>query len=425
MDRGSSCSDRRVHRRPAAGVLAVALLVAAGAAAWHATASHGAHAGTIRNPDFRFDGEYGLWVWSDRDSLVVSWLTASPGPGRLELTVRGARPEIRTTPAGRAHRVAFSRPRGDDVTLRYGAEGGELSTTHVSLAAPRRPAVSFSRVDSLFIVGDTHGEFDALLAGLREARLIDAAQRWTGGRRHLVFAGDLTDRGPDVLRLLWFVYRLEQEAAQAGGRVHLVLGNHEIMVLLGDLRYVHPKEAAVATMHGVTYDRLFDTRRSVLGRWLVSKPGVIRIDGVAIAHGGVTPEYAELTLSGFDATLARYTAEDLFHLWADSTAVIRMASASYDLRHDFFWSPRSVFWHREYVQTDTASGQLDQALRLLRARTLVVGHTAVPSIHARYDGRVIAAHTPRMGAELLLLVRDGSAGHRRFRIRQGEPPAEF
>jgi hypothetical protein len=61
-------------------------------------------------------------------------------------------------------------------------------------------------------------------------------------------------------------------------------------------------------MYGVSYDRLFDTRHSVLGRWLVSKPGMIRIDGTLIAHGGVTPEYARAHAAGFDAMLAQYTA---------------------------------------------------------------------------------------------------------------------
>jgi hypothetical protein len=373
----------------------------------------------------RFDGEYGLWVRLGRDSVIVQWLTAAGGPGRLEAELSRGSAIVRTTPPGQAHRASFPRPRGDAVTLRYGGAGpASLTTTRIALTTPSRPPVAFRGVDSLYVVGDTHGAFEDLLTGLRRAGLINESLRWTGGRSHLVFAGDLTDRGPDVLRLLWFVYRLEAEAAQAGGRVHLVLGNHEIMVLLGDLRYVHPKELAIAEMHGVPYHRLFDVRQSVLGRWLVSKPGMLRIDGVLIAHGGVTPEFASLRLDGFDRTLAQYAADDVFYNWADTTAVIRMDSAAYQAWDDFFWHPRSVFWHREYIQSDTLRGQLDTALRLTGASTLVVGHTAVDSIRARYDGRVIAAHTSRMGAELLLLVREGR-GHRRYRITATAPPQPF
>ncbi|HSJ05688.1 MAG TPA: metallophosphoesterase [Longimicrobiales bacterium] len=373
----------------------------------------------------RFDGEYGLWVRVEGDSVVVNWITTAIVPGRL---VAGPAEEpfaTVTTPAGYVHRAAFARTSDPAVLIRYGGDdGARPGATHLVLAEPTRPPVSFTGVDSLYVVGDTHGEFEALVGGLQRAGLIDADHRWSGGGKHLVFAGDLTDRGADVIRLLWFVYRLEQEAARDGGRVHLVLGNHEIMVLLGDLRYVHPKETTLADYYGVSYDRLFDTRESILGRWLASKPGMVRIDGVVIVHGGVAPEYAAMTLPGFDAIMAEYTAEDLFHRWADTTFLPVMDSATYMQREDFFWSPRSVFWHREYVQSDTASGQLDQALRYLDARLLVVGHTSVPEIQARYDGRVIAAHTPRMGAELLLLVRDGD-GHRRYRVREGGPPQQF
>jgi hypothetical protein len=382
-------------------------------------------AAALQDRQPRFDGEYGLWVRLDRDSVVAHWLTSHTSPGRAELGPAGSPIRTATTPRSQVHRAAFARPRGNEVLLRYGADNGDpLHETSIVLTPPRRPAVSYSRVDSLFIVGDTHGEFDALFLSLQRADLVDGHGRWSGGRKHLVFAGDLTDRGPDVLRLLWFVYRLEREAAQAGGRVHVLLGNHEIMVMLGDLRYVHPKEAAIAEHHGVRYDSMFDTRHSILGRWLVSKPAMIRIDGVLVAHGGIAPEYAQLTLRGFDAMLAKYTGEELFHRWADSTFLPQLDSLGYLAREDFFWGPRSVFWHREYVENVTTSSELEQALRYLDARMLVVGHTPAATIEALHEGRLIAAHTPRMGGELLLLVRDGR-GHRRFRVGQEGPPEQF
>jgi hypothetical protein len=96
--------------------------------------------------------------------------------------------------------------------------------------------------------------------------------------------------------------------------------------------------------------------------------------------------------------LAKYTGEDLFHRWADTTFLPAMDSAGYMQREDFFWSPRSVFWHREYVQSDTASGQLDQALRYLDARMLVVGHTSPETIRrcmTAGDRRAYAPHGRR------------------------------
>jgi hypothetical protein len=371
----------------------------------------------VRMQQPRIEGEYGLRVVVG-DSLVVQWLTADSAPGML-IVRSGRRADSIATAPGRAHRAALLRPRGDSILLRYGRPGDGGAATPIFMgAAPRRTAATYPAADSLYIVGDTHGDFDALVTGLRRAGLVDEQLRWTGRRKRLVFAGDLTDRGPDVIRLLWFVYRLERDAERQGGRVHVVLGNHELMVMLGDLRYVHAKEQEIARAHGISYYRMFDPRVTVLGRWLAAQPAVIRIGRVAIAHGGVAPEYATGGVRAINDTLAKYAAEDLFYYWSDTTATIQIDSASYAARERFLWGPGSVFWHRDYVQSDSTTAQLDAALRALDADVMVVGHTAVPEITAMHDGRLIAVHTPRFGAELLLLTRE-----RRYRITaQGTQP---
>jgi hypothetical protein len=147
---------------------------------------------------------------------------------------------------------------------------------------------------------------------------------------------------------------------------------------------------------------------------VASKPGAIRIGGALIAHGGIAPEFAALSLRQLDGTLAAYLAPAMFYRPATS-GTSAADSARLQAREDFFWHPRSLFWFRDYVQTDSAGAQLDSVLRHFRADVMVVGHTAVPQIQARYGGRLIAAHTSRYGADLLLLVRD-HAQYRRFRI---------
>jgi hypothetical protein len=379
----------------------------------------------------RLEGEHGLVVFVRGDSLHVHWLLAAPEAGRLEVIDGAARAPAQalahaSTAAGLAHHAVVPKPRQNEIALRYGsgAGGAQLHETRLSLAPPRRAPVTLPAVDSLYVLGDTHGMYDELISGLRNAGLIDTASRWAGGRKHLVFAGDLTDRGPDVLGLLWFVYRLEREAAAAGGGVHVVLGNHELMVMLGDLRYVHPKETHIAELHRITYDRLFDVRASILGRWLASRPGVVRVGRVLVVHGGITPEHARHSLQQLNDTLAAYMREDLFYHWNDSTAQVQVDSATFQRRVDFIWDENSLFWHRGYVLTDTLTTQLDQVLQRLDADVLVVGHTATPTIEARYGGRVIAAHSQKFGAELVLLVRT-PAGYDRFRVGQPGPPVAF
>lgn len=84
-------------------------------------------------------------------------------------------------------------------------------------------------IDRLFdgpvdVVGDVHGEIDALEA-LLAALGYDADGRHAEARR-LVFVGDLVDRGPDSPAVLARVMKLVE-----AGRAQCILGNHELNLL--------------------------------------------------------------------------------------------------------------------------------------------------------------------------------------------------
>lgn len=82
-----------------------------------------------------------------------------------------------------------------------------------------------------YVVSDLHGHVEHLVAGLRQARLIDADRSWCGGQAQLTFLGDYFDRGPDGIAVVDLIRRLEREAGAAGGRVDALIGNHEILAL--------------------------------------------------------------------------------------------------------------------------------------------------------------------------------------------------
>lgn len=99
-------------------------------------------------------------------------------------------------------------------------------------------------VDRIVAIGDVHGDYDQFFTLLQQTGLVNDRGRWTGGRAHLVQIGDIPDRGPDTRRIMDLLMRLERQAAQAGGRVHALIGNHDAMNIYGDLRYTTPEEFA-------------------------------------------------------------------------------------------------------------------------------------------------------------------------------------
>ncbi len=110
------------------------------------------------------------------------------------------------------------------------------------LAARGAPAPAATQPDSrrVVAVGDIHGAGDGLAAILQETGLIDGERGWSGGTATLVQTGDFTDRGPHVRDIMDLLMRLESEASEDGGEVRVLLGNHEAMNLMGDVREVSP-----------------------------------------------------------------------------------------------------------------------------------------------------------------------------------------
>lgn len=393
-----------------------------------ASASVIARGGAQDAPLFDFEGEYGLTVRLVPEGLRVGWLTNEARAGELTAFVDGKKIHHARTDEAQTH-VTLVESTAPVVVLEYGAAGGEMHRTTIEREPPDRAELDVAGVDSVYMFGDVHGEFERVVRLLHSVGVIDDELRWSGGGRHVVFLGDLFDRGDDVTRVLWFVYRLEREAAADGGGVHVVLGNHELMVMSGDLRYVAGKENLIAFRHGVAYSDLFDPHETVLGRWLATRPGLMRMDDLLLAHGGMSPAYIGYEPSEFQDTLDVFLGEDLFLGWNDPEFLAEygeastLDSAAVARRFDFFFDGESVFWYRDLVRSDTLGPFLDRVLERYDAGVHVIGHTPVETIQERYGGRLIATDLLDAATELLFLARDGNDGEwQRFKVPLFGPP---
>ncbi len=95
--------------------------------------------------------------------------------------------------------------------------------------------------ERLVAIGDVHGDLSDFRLILKRAGLLNDQNHWSGGSATLVQTGDLVDRGPNGREAMNLVMSLEKEASKAGGQAIPLLGNHEVMNILGDLRYVPPQ----------------------------------------------------------------------------------------------------------------------------------------------------------------------------------------
>ena len=166
----------------------------------------------------------------------------------------------------------------------------------LAIAMPSPRAAAQRREPARIVaIGDIHGDIDALNGILKNAGVIDTGGRWIASDATLVQVGDFTDRGPSVRAVMDLLMDLERQATAAGGRVVVLLGNHEVMNLTGDGRYITPAIYETFTNQRSSqrrqdaydaYVRLCSARFAELGRLV---PGISqpvpkeRVDGGASA----------------------------------------------------------------------------------------------------------------------------------------------
>ena len=153
----------------------------------------------------------------------------------------------------------------------------------------RNLPTEYDNVDKFLAISDIHGQHDLFIKILVSHKVIDTSGQWIYGDGHLMIVGDIFDRGDKVTESLWFLFALEKQAKQYGGQVHILLGNHELMVLHGDIRYINPKYQYTAGKTDTDYEDLFSDE-TVLGQWLRSKNIAEKINDIVFVHGGFSKE---------------------------------------------------------------------------------------------------------------------------------------
>jgi hypothetical protein len=154
----------------------------------------------------------------------------------------------------------------------------------------------FEQPENVFAISDVECSFTNTESILRAGGVIDEQYNWSYGTNHLVVNGDMFSRGHDMVALLWLLYKLDHEARQSGGMVHILLANHEAMNLRGDVRYVRPRYLEFVEAIDIPYVKLFD-EHTELGRWLRTKHTIIRIGRNLFVHGGISPQFMEWDIS--------------------------------------------------------------------------------------------------------------------------------
>jgi len=249
---------------------------------------------------------------------------------------------------------------------------------------------------NVLVLSDIEGEFEPFRNLLLANHVIDEQYRWTFGKGQLMVAGDLFDRGKQVSQYLWLLYKLEDEAKASGGYVHVILGNHDIMNLGGDFRYVQPAYMANAKFMQEEYKNLYgpDTE---LGHWLRSK-NVMEKDGdFLVLHGGVSPDFLA---QHFSLEEINELARPFYDRWI---------GAKNNTVSLLFGGTTSPFWYRGFfMEPKAAEAVIDSTLAFYDCKKIIVGHDIIDHVAMLYGGKVIGVdvNEHEQAHEALLIEND-------------------
>lgn len=284
-------------------------------------------------------------------------------------------------------------------------------------------------------IGDVHGASESFAAILKKAGIIDDQQRWAAGKTILVQTGDMTDRGAGMRAALDLLMSLEKQAAAAGGRVHALIGNHEVMNLVGETRDGSPE--IFATFGGEEALREAFGPRGRYGRWLRSKPVIAKVEDSLFMHAGINPEFDEVSidainrrarreLSAWDdgvrwlverklvskspkfleaVEAARIEAEKLaagpLREELDTQRTIARLAPLANIGASSLFSPDGPLWYRGFAAWTDADGEdrIANILKTLGASRFVTGHSVTPTrrITERFGGRLFLIDTGMLG----------------------------
>lgn len=237
----------------------------------------------------------------------------------------------------------------------------------------------YENVEKIIAISDIESKYKTFRDFLINNKVIDENLNWTFGKGHLVLNGDFIDRGYFATQVLWFIYKLEQEAQNAGGKVHFILGNHEIMNIQGIHKYAENKYETITRILGIKQFQLYDTT-TYLGKWLKTKNVVEQIGNYTFVHAGISS----------DITENKITISEINQIARNHYEIPYYSKKDRPLKETLILSDEtSPYWYRGYFD-ELEQEEIDKILSFYKTSNIIVGHTVQDKVHRLYNGKIVA-----------------------------------
>ena len=267
-----------------------------------------------------------------------------------------------------------------EVTYSWGS-GGNVAPA----SRPIPPPTYVSANSRVVAIGDVHGDYQAARRVLRLVGAINAQNQWIGGDLIVVQVGDQLDRGDGERAILDLFEQLADQAHAAGGGFYALIGNHEVMNVDADFRYVTDggwtEFANVSVPMTSTIASYPPYQRGRVGAFLPGGPyarilgehnTTIVVGDTIFVHGGIHMNHVNYGLENLNASVQQWM-------------------KGYSAKPSILSGDNTPIWSRRYSRDTTASGcaELEAVLDAVGVSRMVVAHTVQPQgINSACNGQV-------------------------------------
>lgn len=241
------------------------------------------------------------------------------------------------------------------------------------------PKSIYNDGNKILAISDIESGYRTFRDFLIANKVIDKNLNWIFGKGHLVLVGDFVDRGFSTTQVLWFIYKLEQEAKKHKGQVHFIIGNHELYNMQGQYKSTEQKYYAVASILGKQQYDLYG-KNSIMGKWLSSKNTIELINGTLFTHGGIHPE-----LANADVSLEEINRINRLNYYKPY-----FPKPKKTIEQLITSRKKGICWYRGYFNDDLSQDEVEKGLAKFNAENIVVGHTIQSMVKKLYNGKVYA-----------------------------------
>ncbi len=277
----------------------------------------------------------------------------------------------------------------------------------------------WDNIKKIVAVGDLHGDYDNCVKILKTAGLVDDTLKWIGGDTHLVQTGDIMDRGDNAKEILDLIMKLEAEAEEAGGKVHMLIGNHEELNITGmalgtpgyvskmqflaflpesfrekmekdykkivekSLKEGNNSSSAIIDIeewwsNQITRDKRAQYEYTVnfnddYGKWIIEQNAVIRINDIIFVHGGISERFSTWPLEKINDTFREEL--DMYRL------SYKRGRLPMGYKPEIVYAPDAPHWFRDFALKDEKyfTAEANKILKNLGVSHMVIAHTPAGS----------------------------------------------